>query len=167
MTLIFETLCILAAALSLVAGYIQFGLPQAAVACLVTAVLWLIELFSHWPRLKWVPSAGLLVFILMAGLGAWVGLSLFLPAVSVLFSLWAWDLSDFSRRLRRAAPQDDLRGLEKAHFLRLGVLGGISLALMLTALLVHLQISFGWLFLLALFAILGLLQLVKRVRMGG
>jgi hypothetical protein len=35
---------------------------------------------------------------------------------------------------------------------------------MLAALVVHLQISFGWLFLLALFAILGLLQLVKRVR---
>jgi hypothetical protein len=91
-------------------------------------------------------------------------LSPFLLAISVLGSLLAWDLADFSRRLRRAAPEDDLRLLEKQHLMRLAGLGGLSLVLTLAALIVRLQVSFGWLFLLAIVAVLGLLQLVKRLR---
>ena len=83
-------------------------------------------------------------------------------AFSVLGSFLAWDLADFSRRLQHAAPEDDLRQLEKRHLLWLAGLGAIGLSLNLMALLIHVQLSFGWMFLLALVAVLGMVQLVKR-----
>ncbi|MGA2489422.1 MAG: hypothetical protein ABSF99_04440 [Anaerolineales bacterium] len=79
----------------------------------------------------------------------------------------AWDLADFSRRLQDAAPDDDLQKLENNHLVRLASLGTISLALTLTALLLHLRISFGWMMLLTVVAIFGMMQLVNRVRRGG
>lgn len=161
MIIIAETICILAGMLPLAAGYFQFDLPLVAIGCLVIGLLWLL---SQWRRLDWAASLGMLIFTGASALGVWVGLSPFLLAISVLGSLLAWDLADFSRRLRRAAPEDNLRLLEKQHLMRLAGVGGLSLALTLAALIVHLQISFGWLLLLAIVAILGLLQLVKRLR---
>jgi hypothetical protein len=159
--IIAETICILAGMLPLAAGYFQADLPLVAIICLVIGLLWLL---SQWRRLDWTASLGMLVFTSASALGVWVGLSPFLLAISVLGSLLAWDLADFSRRLRRAAPEDDLRPLEKQHLIRLAGLGGLSLVLTLAALIVRLQVSFGWLFLLAIVAVLGLLQLVKRLR---
>ena len=161
MIIIAETICILAGMLPLAAGYFQFDLPLVAIGCLVIGLLWLL---SQWRRLDWAASLGMLIFTGASALGVWVGLSPFLLAISVLGSLLAWDLADFSRRLRRAAPEDNLRLLEKQHLMRLAGVGGLSLALTLAALIVHLQISFGWLLLLAIVAVLGLLQLVKRLR---
>ena len=161
MIMITETICILAGMLPLAAGYFQVDLPLVAIICLIIGLLWLL---SQWRRLDWVASLGMLVFTSASALGVQVGMSPFLLAISVLGSLLAWDLADFSRRLRRAAPEDDLRPLEKQHLTRLAGLGGLSLVLTLAALIVHLQISFGWLFLLAIVAVLGLLQLVKRLR---
>jgi hypothetical protein len=162
--IIAETICILAGMLPLAAGYFFSDLPLVAVVCLIFGLIWLL---SQWVRLDWAATLGMLVFACLAGLGVWIGLSPILLSISFLGSMLAWDLSDFSRRLRRATPGDDLGTLEKQHLLRLGALGGLSLVLMLAALLVHLQLSFGWLFLIALVAILGLLQLVKRLRQGG
>jgi len=159
--IIAETICILAGMLSLAAGYFQFDLPLVAIGCLVIGLLWLL---SQWRRLDWAASLGMLIFTGASALGVWVGLSPFLLAISFLGSLLAWDLADFSRRSRRAAPEDNLRLLEKQHLMRLAGVGGLSLALTLAALIVRLQISFGWLLLLAIVAILGLLQLVKRLR---
>jgi hypothetical protein len=159
--IIAETICILAGMLPLAAGYFQFGLALVAIGCIVIGLLWLL---SQWRRLDWAASLGMLVFTCASALGVWVGLSPFLLAISVLGSLLAWDLADFSRRLRRAAPEDDLRPLEERHLLRLAGLGGLSLVLTLAALIIRLQVSFGWLFLLAIAAVLGLLQLVKRLR---
>ena len=161
MIIIAETICILAGMLPLAAGYFQFDLPFVGIGCLVIGLLWLL---SQWRHLDWAASLSMLVFTCAAALGVWVGLSPFLLAISVLGSLLAWDLADLSRRLRWAAPEDDLHLLEKQHLLRLAGLGGLSLVLTLAALIVRLQISFGWLFLLAIVAALGLLQLVKRLR---
>jgi hypothetical protein len=159
-----ESICILSGMLPLVAGYLQFDLPPVAIFCLVIGLLWLA---SQWRRMAWIASLGILAFISMAGVGVWIGLSPFLMACSVLGSLLAWDLADFSRRLQRAASEDDLRQLEKVHLLRSGLLGGTGLILILATLFIHLRISFGWMFLLALVAVLGLVQLVKRLRGSG
>jgi hypothetical protein len=159
-----ETICVLIGMLPLAGSYFQTGLPEVAIGCLAVGLLWLL---SQWRRWDWMASIGMLIFCGAAGLGVWIGLSPVLMAISVLASLLAWDLADFYRRLRRAAPEDDLRSLERLHLLRLAGLAGTSLVLILAALLIHLQISFGWLFLLALVAIFGILQLVRRLRQGG
>lgn len=99
-------------------------------------------------------------------MGVVTGLSPFLMACSVLGSLAAWDVSDFSRRLQKAAREDDLRQLKEKHVTRLTLLSGIDVVLILAALILRVRISFGWMFLFALGAILGMLQLVKHLREG-
>jgi hypothetical protein len=162
--LITESVCILIGTLSLATGYYQFRLPVVAIGWIVLGLVWLL---SRWGRWAWMASIGLFVCVCAAGVGVGIGLSPVLMAVSVLGSLFAWDLADFSRRLQRAAPEDDLRQLQQLHLLRLAALGGISLALYLAATFIHLVISFGWLFLLALAAVLGLVETARRLRKAG
>jgi hypothetical protein len=57
-----------------------------------------------------------------------------------------------------------LRKLEKKHLIRLVSLVAVGLALILAALFLHLRISFGWVFLLTVAAVLGMVQLVNRFR---
>jgi hypothetical protein len=59
-----------------------------------------------------------------------------------------------------------LRKLEKKHLIRLASLAVVGLALILAALVLHTQISFGWVFLLTVAAVLGMVQLVNRFRRG-
>ena len=162
MVLAAEAICILTGMTPLIFGFAQFHLFPVAIGCFGFGILWLL---SGWRRLAWVAQAGLAVFIFLAVLGVWIGISPFLMALSVLGSLLAWDLRDFSRRLSRAAAEDDLRGLEKNYLVQLARLGAIGLCLILAALLIHLRISFGWLLVLAFTAVLGMVQLVKRFRM--
>jgi hypothetical protein len=160
----FETICILAGTLALTAGYYHSSLSPVGIGCFVVGSLWLV---SQWRRWTWVASLGLFVFVGAAVLGVWIGLRPIPMAFSVLGSLLAWDLADFSRRSQSAAPEDDLRRLEKKHLLRIAILGVAGLSLSLVAMYLHLQISFGWMFLLAFATVLGMMQLVKRFRQGG
>jgi hypothetical protein len=162
--LVSGSICILVGMLPLAAGYIQSNLAPVAAGCLMVGLVWLL---SQWRGWVWVASLGIFVFITAAGMGVWIGLSPILMAFSVLGSLMAWDLAGFSQRLRGAAPEDNLRRLEKEHLLRSASLGGAGLVLILLALFIHVRISFGWMILLALAGVMGLVQLVNRLRRGG
>lgn len=164
MVIAFETISVLAGMLALMAGYYQSSLSPVAVGCFVMGLLWLL---SQWRRLSWVASLGLFVFVGAAGVGVWIRLSPILMACGVLGGLLAWDLDDFSRRLRNAAREDNLKMLEKKHLVWLACLGAVGLVLILAALVMHLQISFGWVFLLTIAAVLGMMQLANRLRRGG
>jgi hypothetical protein len=159
-----ETICILAGTLALVAGYYPTDLYPVAIGCFVIGLLWLL---SQWQAWAWVAPLGLFVFVSAAGIGVWIRMSPTLMAFSVLASLLAWDLSDFSRRLRSAAPEDDLRKIKSKHLVRLAGLGAIGLALSLAALVMHLRFSFEWVFLLTIATVAGMMQLVNRLRRGG
>jgi hypothetical protein len=156
-----ESLCILAGTLPLALGYVQVNLPLVAIGSGVVGAFWLLSQRFTWP---WAASVGLAAFVGLAGTGLWFGLNPIWMALSVLGSLLAWDLTDFSRRLSKAAPEDDLAGFKKKHFIRMASLGAGGLGLFLAATAIHLRISFGWTFLLVLVAGLGLVQLVGRLR---
>jgi hypothetical protein len=159
-----KTICILAGTITLMAEYSHSKLSLVAIGCFLIGLLWLLAEWRHW---AWMASPAFFVLVGAAGIGAWMGLSPILMVFSVLGSLLAWDLDDFSRRLQSAAPEDDLRKLENKHLVHLIILGTTGLSLSLVAIYLHLQISFGWLFLLALAAVLGMMQLVKRLRREG
>ncbi len=161
MVLTAESIGILLGTLPLVVGYLQFHLPLAAFGALAVGLLWL---FSRQRFRVWIASIGLFICVCASGAGAWLGLSPILMAISILGSLSAWDLADFSRRLRRAAPEDDLRQLENKHLVQLASLVGISLVLVLMGLLIRLHIPFWWLILLTLAAVYGVMQLIDRIR---
>ena len=159
-----EILCIIASMTLLITGYYQSNLFPVAVGCFGVGLLWLLSQRRRW---DWVASTGLFVFITAAGIGILIGLKPIMMALSLLGSLAAWDLAGFSRRLREAAPEDDLRRIEKDHLVRLASLVAIGLFLILAALIIQIKFAFEWMFLLTCAALLGLVQLVNRLRRGG
>ena len=164
MLLTAESICILLGTLPLVVGYLQFNLPLAAIGAFAVGLPWLL---SRREFRAWMASIGLFIFVCASGIGAWLGLSPILMAISVLGSLSAWDLAGFSRRVRRAAPEDDLNQLGKKHLVQLGILLGVSMILVLLGLLIHSNIPFWWVFLLVLVAVLGMMKLENRIQRGG
>jgi hypothetical protein len=154
-----ESLCILAGMIPLTTEYLRSGLFPFALICFVVGLLWLALQMRHW---AWLAQMGMFVFTVAAGAGIWLGFSPFLMALSVLGSLFAWDLDHANRRLQSADLEDDRQGLQKTHLVWVAVLASICMALLLAALLINMQISFGWVFLLAFAAVLGLLQLIRR-----
>jgi len=89
------------------------------------------------------------------------GLSIILVAVAV-GGLLAWDLTDFSRRLRLAATSDDLSAIRRHHLVSLGLTVGAGLLLTCATMLIPLHFSFAWTVFLALMAILAMAQLASR-----
>jgi hypothetical protein len=158
-----ESVCILLGVLPLIAGYIRFNLSTVAIGCFAIGLLWL---FSRQRYRALAASFGLFILTCAAGIGVWIGLSPILMAFSVLGNLSAWELAGFSHRLRQAAPEDNLNQLEKAYLVQLFSVGGISLVLVLVGLLTRIQIPFGWIFLLVLVAVIGMMQLENRLRRG-
>ena len=84
-----------------------------------------------------------------------------------LGGLFAWDLTEFLRRLRFAARTDDLRGLQRRHLTRLVIVALIGITLFSIATFLRLELKFEWAVLLTLIAALGVTQLVAWLRRGG
>jgi hypothetical protein len=85
--------------------------------------------------------------------------------VGALGGLLGWDLSDFARRLRYAAPTDDVEGMERRHLARVGVVAGLGLGLAyLSAVIQVRRLAFEVAVGLILLAALGLTRLVMRLR---
>ena len=149
--------------LSLVWGYRVGGFSEAVTWILVGGALWALAQARHW---WWVPSLGLLAAVILAGFGLWLDLPGGWMLAGALGSLFAWDLSDFERRLRAAAPGDDAVGLEHRHLLRLSILAALGFVSSLLGMLFRLEFSFEGVAFLALLAALGLTQLIGRMQRG-
>jgi len=141
----------------LAAGYFLSGLDWPAVGLLVVGVLWIVGLALRW---DWVSPLGMFAAFGAAALGLFLDLSPVLLISGALFALLAWDLAEFSIRLRLASPEDDVATLEKSHLLRLVAVvlaGGLLSAF---ALSLRLKPSFEWTIILMFFAVWGIGRVV-------
>jgi len=146
---------------SLAYAYNNAGFVLLARYVLVFAALWL---FAGWKRWTWFSAIALLLSLALAGFGLWIELSPGWMISGALGGLLAWDLTEFMRRLRFAARTDDLRDLERRHLARLTIVALIGVALASIPMLVRLEFTFEWVFLLTLIAALGVTQLVAWLR---
>lgn len=127
-------------------------------------------LFAEWRRWTWFSSLGFLVLLALAALGLWLELPPFWMFAGAVGGLFAWDLSDFMRRLRfaleKGAPgqYDELKSLERHHLARLALVALTGILLASLSMLVRLAFSFEWIVLLALATALGAVQLVAWLR---
>jgi hypothetical protein len=78
-------------------------------------------------------------------------------------ALVAWDLHDFTRRLQDVENMSDVQALERPHLMRLGVVSGVGLLFGALALTIRVNLSFGMVFGLSLFAVYGLSRLVRQL----
>jgi hypothetical protein len=142
-------------------GYAQAGFDPMARVLLLFGITWL---FSQWRRWWWFSSLGLIVVIVIAALGTWFGLNPGWMFASGIFALVAWDLTDYRRRIRFAALDDDERGMERRHISRLTFLVLAGLFLSSIAMVIRLQFTLEWAILLIFVVLLGLTQVVAWLR---
>jgi hypothetical protein len=135
-----------------------------AVFGLAFGALWLVELRRGRHRLASPLMAG---YVILAALATGAGGS-FLPPLTVVAALAAWDLDRFSARLDEAGGASETslaerRGLEQQHLSRLLRVSLFGLALAWLALAVRVQLAFGVAVALGLVAALGLAALVRAL----
>jgi hypothetical protein len=162
MTIIAMIISIIIGTASLGVGYSQAGYDLYARWLVLSGVVWL---FSYWRRWYWFSSAALILFIVAAGYGVWRDFTSAWMFLGALGGLLGWDLSDFSQRLRYAAPTDDVQGMERRHLTRVGMvalLGG-GLALLSSVIQIK-RLAFEVAVGLILLAAVGLTRLVMRLR---
>ena len=148
----------------LAAGYFLAGLIWPAVGLILFGVLWIVGLVLRW---DWVSPLALFAAFGAAALGLLLGLSTVILSSAGLCALLAWDLAEFSIRLRKISPDDDLAGLEQRHLARLawGALAGAGLSAI--ALTLHLKPSFEWIVILVIFSVWGIGRVVDRLLNNG
>lgn len=146
----------------MVYGYSQAGLLEPARWFTWLGVLWIL---AYWRRVYWASSLAFLFLVLGAGYGVWNGFTTIWMLLGSLGGLLGWDLSDFSRRLRFAAPTDDIRGMERRHLVRAGVVAALGLGLAWLSVVIRVnRLAFEVAVGLVLLAAIGLTRLVVRLR---
>jgi hypothetical protein len=138
-------------------GFAEPGFGVFARWILIFGAVWL---FTQWRGWGWFSSFGLFVAILASAIGIWFGFTPGWMFSGSIFALFAWDMTDFRRRMFFIAADDNARGMERRHIARMSMLSLIGLFLASIAMLLRVKFTFEWGALLVFVILLGLGQLV-------
>jgi hypothetical protein len=141
--------------------YTQAGLTPLTGFFLIFGVLWL---FSQWRNWDWFSSVGLFVAVFAAAIGFWFEFNTAWMIAGAAFALFAWDMTEFRRRIRHMVIDDNIRGMERRHIARVSLIVLAGLLLLTIALLVRVEFTFEWAVLLVIVILLGIAQLVAWFR---
>jgi hypothetical protein len=162
MTIVAMILSIIFGTGSLAYGYWQAGLSDPARWIVLLGIVWLL---SYWRQVYWVSSVMLLLAIFAASFGVWSEFTLAWMFLGALGGLLGWDLADFARRLRYASPTDEVRGMERSHLARVGIVAALGLGLAYLGTVIQVRrLAFEVAVGLILLAAFGLTRLVLRLR---
>ena len=147
---------------SLAMGYFQAGQADQARWFIWLGILWIL---AHWRKYYWFSSVAFLLTLVGAGYGVWNQFTTLWMLLGALGGLLGWDLSDFARRLSYAGPTDDIRGMERRHLERAGIVALLGFGLAWLSDVIHInrlpfEIAVG----LVLLAALGMTRLVVGLR---
>ncbi|MBI5953755.1 MAG: hypothetical protein HY865_19035 [Chloroflexi bacterium] len=162
MTLVALLSSIVISSATLAWGFAQSGFTSFSVWIIILGLGWLLAIWQRW---FWYSPFALIVVTVLAALGLGFGFPSNWLFAGGIFALVAWDMTDFRRRLVLMAKNDNTRGIERRHLLRVSLLAlaGLGLA-SITAFLSLRQFTFEWGALLVLVILLGLGQLVGWFR---
>jgi len=146
---------------SLAWDYNQAGFSRLAAFFLIFGLLWLL---AQWRRWDWFSSLGLFVVVFGAAIGLWLEFSMAWMLASAAFALFAWDVTEFRRRLYSMIVDDYHRGMERRHIARVSLVILAGMLLTTVALVVQLQFTFEWGVFLVIIILLGMAQLVAWFR---
>ncbi len=147
--------------LALAAGWFLIGIWPVALALLLLAALILYLVKRNFTYLS------ALTFTLQtvaASVGLLRGIDLSLALLGFICALAAWDLDGFARRLAYAAPDDNLPYLERQHFLRVGLILLLGLAISYVTLNIRVGFSFDLAIGLVLLTFVGIGALIGWLR---
>jgi len=147
---------------SLAYGYSQAGFSDPARWFVFLGMLWLA---AHWRKYYWFSPLALFVTLAAAAYGVWREFPAIWMLLGALGGLLGWDLADFARRLRYAAPADDVQGMERRHLERAGIVAALGFALAVLSLYVRInRLAFEVAVGLILIAVVALARSVVRLR---
>ena len=162
MTIVALVLSIIMGVGSLVVGYSQAGLANPVPWFIALGIGWLV---ARWQRWHWYAPIALLVMVAAAAYGVWKEFPTIWMLLGALGGLLGWDLTDFAHRLSYAAPTDEIRGMERRHLERVGIVVVLGLGLALLSEYIHVQrLAFEVAVGLIILAALGLTRLVIGLR---
>lgn len=140
--------------------YFQSGFPIWGIACVLVAVVWTLAFLLVWVS----DHAAYLVFgMAFAAAASWLHPQPNALILSALFTLAAWDLGLFQRRLLLASSQDDIGNLTQRHVrgLLAFLLCGVTLSWMAVSSPLRIDFWLGVVVMVICFA--GLMQLIRRL----
>jgi hypothetical protein len=150
---------------SLAFGYHLAGFAQFVRWIIFFGVLWLVTIWQRW---RWFATIGLLFNLLFSALGLW--LFNFPPGwmfAGAIGGLLAFDLTHFRDRVRFIASDDEWRGLEARHLLRISLLAILGMTLASLAMVIKRQFNFEWIVLLVIVGVFGIIQFAVWFRRRG
>jgi len=152
---------IIACAASLCYGFAAKDLVPVSVTVAMFGIAWI---FLFMRSLHRFSSLAFGIFIIISLASLWADVSPVFAFTGVIFSLLAWDLTRLFQRLRTTNSPQDARKAERAHFVRLALVIGLSLVGYFVVPRIHVTLTFGAAALLALLGIWGISALVYRLR---
>jgi len=147
---------------SLAFGYHLAGLIQFARWIIFLGTLWLVAVWQRW---RWFAYIGVAFNLFAAALGLW--LFNFSPGwmfAGAIGGLLALDLTFFWERVRFTVSDDERRGLESRHLLRIGLLAILGMTFASLAMLVKRQFTFEWGIVWFVILVLGFVPLIYWFR---
>jgi hypothetical protein len=142
-------------------GYAQSGFASFAVWIIILGLGWLLAVSQRW---FWYSSFALIVVTIFSALGLWFGFSPGWLFAGDIFALFAWDMTDFRQQLDLTAKNDNMRGVERRHLLRVSLLALAGMALASITMLLRQEFTFEWGVLLVIVILLGSSQFVEWLR---
>jgi len=142
---------------SLAWGFMKAGFDLFAYWVLVFGAIWL---FTQWRGWSGFSSPALFIVIFASAFGLWFELPPGWMFSAAIFALFAWDITDFRRRISFYSAEDDIRGMERRHIARVSLLSLAGLLLASLTMILRVQFSFEWGALLVIVILLSLSQLV-------
>jgi len=151
--------CIALGAGSLAVGFIFNGSIFLGGLSLVLGAVWAYAQQHDWDwlSLAWL---GLAVFAGVCGIMLEANVGWMLSGVT--FSLLAWDLAEFQKRLGLVYVKSDAASMEKRHISRLGILVAATAGFFLLTIFIQLKVGLALVIFLAFVLALGLVQLYFR-----
>lgn len=142
---------------SLAWAFSQPGFDSFARWAMFFGVIWL---FARWQRWWWFSALGLILTVILAAVGVWYEVAPGWMLASGVFTLIAWDLTDFAQRTQFEPVTQELREMGRRHIGRVTLLALEGLVLSSLIMWMRSELSIEWLELVAIVFFLGLLQLV-------
>jgi len=162
LTLIAFILSVMLGSGSLSIGYYQAGMSDPARWFIWLGILWIL---AHWRKVYWMSSLAFFLTLFGAAYGVWHELRIMWMLLGALGGLLGWDLSDFAVRLSYASPRDDIRGMERRHLERAGIVALLGFGLAWLSVVIRVErLPFEVAVGLVLLATLGLTRLVLGLR---
>ena len=156
----------------LAAAFFGLGYPLPGYAILLVGLAWMAAVFLH---REWVTVPALCVyygfaaagFYLRAAAGPAQAASTWMLLAGGLSALLAGDLADFAARLEMAAPDDDVHGLKRHHYLQLAIMASLGMLLSIAALSVQVEFSFELSLVLIVLGVWGISRVIRRLLKQG